>query len=119
MVSLGQDCGRRSYLIGIRHGAFAQSDDAPIPDTIAQRVLACGSCHGAKGEGTDNAYFPRLAGKPAGYLHNQLVAFKNGRRHYPPMNYLLEFLPTNISSRWRSTSPRSVRPCRAVRAGCQ
>ncbi|WP_158667900.1 c-type cytochrome, partial [Bradyrhizobium guangdongense] len=34
-----------------------------------------------------------LAGKPAGYLYNQLVAFKNGRRKYPPMNYLLEFLP--------------------------
>jgi cytochrome c553 len=80
--------------IGIHHGALAQSDEGvPLPDTIAQRVLACASCHGAKGEGTDNAYFPRLAGKPAGYLHNQLVAFKNGRRHYPPMNYLLEFLP--------------------------
>jgi cytochrome c553 len=67
--------------------------DSPIPDTIAQRVQACASCHGAKGEGTDNAYFPRLAGKPAGYLENQLLAFRSGRRHYPPMNYLLEFLP--------------------------
>jgi cytochrome c553 len=38
-------------------------------------------------------YFPRLAGKPAGYLYNQLVAFRDGRRRYPPMNYLLEFLP--------------------------
>ena len=38
-------------------------------------------------------YFPRLAGKPAGYLYNQLEAFKVGRRHYPPMNYLLEYLP--------------------------
>src|SRR6201999_918759 len=63
------------------------------PDTIAARVLACASCHGAQGEGTSDVYFPRLAGKPAGYLYNQLVAFKNGRRRYPPMNYLLEFLP--------------------------
>jgi cytochrome c553 len=79
--------------IGVGRAALAQSDDAAtVPDTIAQRVLACASCHGAKGEGTDNAYFPRLAGKPAGYLKNQLIAFKNGRRHYPPMNYLLEFL---------------------------
>jgi cytochrome c553 len=45
--------------------------------------------HGAQGEGTDNAYFPRLAGKPGGYLANQLHAFHTGRRHYPPMNYLL------------------------------
>jgi cytochrome c553 len=63
------------------------------PDTMAARVLACASCHGAQGEGTSDEYFPRLAGKPAGYLYNQLVAFKDVRRKYPPMNYLLEFLP--------------------------
>jgi cytochrome c553 len=38
-------------------------------------------------------YFPRLAGKPAGYLYNQLVAFRDGRRKYTPMNYLLAYLP--------------------------
>jgi cytochrome c553 len=63
------------------------------PDTMAARVLACASCHGDKGQGTNDDYFPRLAGKPAGYLYNQLVAFRDGRRKYPPMNYLLEFLP--------------------------
>src|SRR6478609_4399177 len=63
------------------------------PDTMAARVLACASCHGAEGEGTSDVYFPRLAGKPAGYLYNQLVAFRDGRRKYPPMNYLLDFLP--------------------------
>ena len=63
------------------------------PDTMAARVMACAPCHGAEGEGTDNAYFPRLAGKPAGYLSNQLHAFHTGRRHYPPMNYLLAYLP--------------------------
>jgi cytochrome c553 len=63
------------------------------PDTMAARVLGCASCHGAQGEGTSDVYFPRLAGKPAGYLYNQLVAFRDGRRRYPPMNYLLEFLP--------------------------
>ena len=59
------------------------------PDTMAARVLACASCHGDKGQGTNDDYFPRLAGKPAGYLYNQLVAFRDGRRKYPPMNYLL------------------------------
>ena len=72
--------------------AQAQSADRG-PDTMAARVLACAPCHGAKGEGTKDPYSPRLAGKPAGYLYNQLLAFRNGRRHYPPMNYLLEFLP--------------------------
>jgi cytochrome c553 len=70
----------------------AQTAD-PAPDTMEARVLACAPCHGAKGEGTNNAYFPRLAGKPAGYLANQLLAFHTGRRHYPPMNYLLAYLP--------------------------
>ena len=66
---------------------------ASPPDTMAERVLPCAPCHGAQGEGTRDPYFPRLAGKPAGYLFNQLVAFRNGRRHYPPMNYLLAYLP--------------------------
>lgn len=63
------------------------------PDTMAARVLACAACHGAQGEGTKNDYFPRLSGKPAGYLYNQLVAFRDRRRSYVPMNYLLEYLP--------------------------
>ena len=73
--------------------ARAQTTPQQPPDTMAARVLACASCHGAEGEGTSDVYFPRLAGKPAGYLYNKLVAFRDGRRKYPPMNYLLDFLP--------------------------
>lgn len=81
-------------LIALSFIGAARSQPAErAPDTIAARVLACASCHGAEGEGTGDDYFPRLAGKPAGYLYNQLVAFKDARRRYPPMNYLLEFLP--------------------------
>jgi cytochrome c553 len=54
-------------------------------------MLACTPCHGPRGQGTHDDYFPRLAGKPAGYLFNQLAAFREGRRHYSPMNYLLEY----------------------------
>lgn len=57
------------------------------------RVAACTGCHGAAGRGVENVYFPRLAGKPSGYLYNQLVAFRDGRRKYVPMNYLLAYLP--------------------------
>jgi cytochrome c553 len=70
----------------------AQPTDHP-PDTLEARLLACAACHGRQGQGTDNDYFPRLAGKPVGYLMNQLVAFRDGRRRYPPMNYLLEYTP--------------------------
>ncbi len=79
-------------LLSPLHAPRAQSAEHP-PDTIAARVLACAPCHGRQGQGTSNDYFPRIAGKPRGYLYNQLFAFHEGRRRYPPMNYLLEFLP--------------------------
>jgi cytochrome c553 len=74
--------------------AFAQATAADqIPDSMEARVQACTGCHGAQGRGVENVYYPRLAGKPAGYLYNQLVAFRDGRRKYVPMNYLLAYLP--------------------------
>jgi cytochrome c553 len=74
--------------------AVAQTAAADrIPDTMEARVQACTGCHGPQGRGVENVYFPRLAGKPAGYLYNQLVAFRDGRRKYVPMNYLLAYLP--------------------------
>jgi cytochrome c553 len=57
------------------------------------RVQGCVTCHGQSGQGTQNGYYPRIAGKPAGYLYNQLVAFRDGTRRYPPMNYLVAYLP--------------------------
>ncbi|NYE60975.1 cytochrome c553 [Duganella sp. 1224] len=59
----------------------------PPPDTLAQRIAACLSCHGVKERG--DAYFPRIAGKPAGYLYNQLRHFRDGHRHYPMMTYMV------------------------------
>lgn len=72
--------------------AHAQQAPLKAPDTMAERVRGCTACHGVHGQGTDNDYFPRLAGKPAEYLYNQLVNFRDGRRKYPPMNYLLTYL---------------------------
>lgn len=63
---------------------------AAFEDTIAQRSLACTSCHGAQGRAAPDGYYPRLAGKPAGYLYNQLLNFRDGRRHYGLMTQLLE-----------------------------
>jgi cytochrome c553 len=58
-------------------------------DTIAQRTQACTACHGDQGRAGPDGYYPRLAGKPAGYLYKQLLNFREGRRHYAPMNALL------------------------------
>ena len=61
--------------------------DAPVSDTLLQRIAACTSCHGEHGEGGDNDFNPRLAGKPAGYLSRQMQDFQRGLRHYPLMEH--------------------------------
>ncbi len=70
--------------------AQAQSPRKPFEDSIAQRSLACTHCHGAQGRAAPDGYYPRLAGKPAGYLYNQLLNFRDGRRHYGLMTQMLE-----------------------------
>jgi cytochrome c553 len=62
-------------------------------DSMGQRVAACMACHGKDGRATSDGFFPRIAGKPAGYLYNQLVNFRNGTRHYPMMTYLVGHMP--------------------------
>lgn len=76
--------------------AVAQDEALPAfktLDSMEARVQGCVTCHGQAGQGTNDGYFPRIAGKPAGYLYNQLVAFRDGKRKYPPMNYLVAYLP--------------------------
>ena len=63
---------------------------APFEDSIAQRTLACTACHGPQGRAAPDGYYPRLAGKPAGYLYNQLLNFREGRRHYGLMTQLID-----------------------------
>jgi cytochrome c553 len=66
---------------------------ATVPDTMEQRLLACATCHGKNGEGASKGEtYPRLAGKADGYLYNQLLNFRDGRRAYPAMTYLLTYL---------------------------
>ncbi len=57
---------------------------------MAQRTLACTACHGKEGRAGPDGYYPRIAGKPAGYLYNQLVNFRDGRRRYGLMTRLLD-----------------------------
>jgi cytochrome c553 len=66
--------------------AAAPADD----DTMAQRVLACTGCHGKEGRAASDGFYPRIAGKPAGYLLQQLRAFRDGRRQYAPMTALID-----------------------------
>lgn len=69
--------------------------NASFAQGISKRMQACTTCHGAGvtatvGRTSNEVYFPRIAGKPAGYLYNQLLNFRDGRRHYGLMVGLVE-----------------------------
>ena len=76
------------YISGFRSGYCNTS--VVVPDTMEERVRACTACHGAEDRAGRDAYYPRIAGKPLGYLFNQLRNFRNGERYYHPMAILLE-----------------------------
>lgn len=83
---------RRFFLATLLTLTLAAPDSkaASFEDTMAQRTLACTACHGDQGRAGPDGYYPRLAGKPAGYLYNQLVNFRDGRRHYALMTGLID-----------------------------
>ena len=64
--------------------------DARADDLLERRARACTGCHGPQGRAGPDGYYPRLAGKPAAYLADQLIAFRDGRRRYALMADLLE-----------------------------
>jgi cytochrome c553 len=71
------------------HGA----DQKVAFDSIAQRAAPCMTCHGQEGRASSDGYYPRIAGKPAGYLYNQLTNFRDGRRQqYPLMIYMVQHM---------------------------
>lgn len=73
-------------------GAPAEQAALTPQDTMAQRMQACVVCHGKEGRATNQGYFPRIAGKPAVYLFNQLKNFQAGLRRYEAMNHLVRNL---------------------------
>lgn len=78
-------------LVALLLGCAALSAARAAPDAAAmkERVRACTACHDARGHDGPDAFYPRIAGKPQGYLYNQLRNFRDGRRHYPLMVGLL------------------------------
>jgi len=71
-------------------GPLSAQTPPRFADDMAERTRACTACHGEQGRAGPDGYYPRLAGKPAGYLHNQLRNFAQGRRHYDLMARLVD-----------------------------
>lgn len=94
-------CRLRSLVMAVVSFVVATSASAAdtrpagkgAPDTIEARLEACAVCHGKQGEGLGpREYYPRIGGKPARYLYLQLVNFREGRRNYPQMVYLMRYM---------------------------
>ncbi|MEO8152522.1 MAG: cytochrome C [Rhizobacter sp.] len=81
---------RALLLCGLITASVSLQAAPRVEDSIAQRVQACTGCHGPQGRAASDGYYPRIAGKPAGYLYNQLLNFRDGRRVYAPMAKLIE-----------------------------
>ncbi|MFZ9406538.1 MAG: c-type cytochrome [Burkholderiaceae bacterium] len=68
----------------------------PMParseDDLGDRLQACTGCHGEQGRAGPEGYYPRIAGKPEGYLLQQLLHFRDGRRKTPSMVWMVQGL---------------------------
>ena len=71
-------------------GVSAAEPTATEQDLMARRVQPCTACHGEVGRATPDGYYPRIAGKPAGYLFNEMINFRDGRRTFPQMMYFMQ-----------------------------
>jgi len=72
---------------------LALTQIACADDDMHEHVAACAACHGEQGQGIRGAeYFPHLAGKPSGYLLEQLQGFRGGRRVNTQMTWLVQYL---------------------------
>ncbi len=87
-------CSLTAMLQGLLLALLVTSCGVVYADGMRERLAGCAICHGDQGQGLveRGEYFPHLAGKPAGYLLAQMQAFRDGRRHYPRMVYLMQYM---------------------------
>lgn len=81
----------RATLIGALLLASACAASAQEAQQLLQtRALAatCANCHGTNGRAVEGSAVPGLAGMPAGYLVEQMKAFKSGARQATVMHQL-------------------------------
>lgn len=79
-----------ALLLGL--GLVLPAVTAASDSGLAARLQPCAACHGEQGRAQQEAYYPSIAGKPAGYLRAQLLNFRDGRRQHAVMTPLLAYL---------------------------
>ncbi|HEX6997381.1 MAG TPA: c-type cytochrome [Gammaproteobacteria bacterium] len=106
--------------IGICFGLLLALATPPLagmePADMEHRVQACAACHGEEGRSAEENYAPSIAGKPAGYLHQQLRNFRDGRRQHRAMQWLLAYLSDDYLAAMAAYYARQ-RPAVAARQG--
>lgn len=73
-------------------GTATPSDSTAMDD----RLKACAACHGERGHSDRELYYPSIAGKPSGYIYQQLLNFRGGRRH----NEIMQRMLANLSEEY-------------------
>ena len=81
---------RAGLMVGLLSAAGLLPAAAQDAKALQQKSLAatCANCHGTQGQAVPNAAVPGLAGMPAGYLIEQMKAFKAGTRPATVMHQL-------------------------------
>jgi cytochrome c553 len=105
-------CG--SVLIGLSLVLPALAADS---SEMADRVKACAGCHGEGGRSVREGHFPSIAGKPAGYLWQQLLNFRDNRRPHQLMQQMLAYLSDDyllaIANHYAAQTPKVATPVAA------
>ncbi|MFC4727488.1 c-type cytochrome [Coralloluteibacterium thermophilus] len=70
-----------ALLLAAASPAFGQGFPADIPE----KAKACAQCHGATGNETLDASYPKLAGQYQDYLEKALHDYRSGARQNPQM----------------------------------
>jgi cytochrome c553 len=83
---------RRLWAAGLIALGVASPATALGGDDLADRLKACTGCHGDQGRAGPDGYYPRIAGKPEGYLLQQLLHFRDGRRQGAAMRWMVQGL---------------------------
>ena len=71
-----------SYIAGLPKLAAAPVASRATPAAIADIIQTCSTCHGAVGEGNADMQAPALNRLDRGYIAQQLVNFRSGKRGY-------------------------------------